>query len=1036
MRDMTQDKAAISVTQPGGLNDNPPPVMTRLRRAGRPMRITISATLLLFLNAMIWPSWAVAIEIDRLRTEQAQQIWEAKNRDLDQVLLHIQQEARGKAEIIQARLSDESGLMERALGLFGLSRLALERTDELQRLAERAGDLRGKAERELNATRQHILGKGLPEEILARHDQAAADFSAAFDGMQHRLEALRSARSLTEQSSASDALRQQMEGFTQEKPRDPFDPNNLPWGTPDPSLTPEPALSAAELSARTGLPLFEQGEQLATHVILPGMLGQPGGPTQADLDETLDAQITPAIIALAEELNHEPAAIYQWVRNNIEFIPSYGSIQGSDYTLQNGKGNAFDTASLLISLLRASNIPARYAFGTVQIPADQVMNWVGGVNVPEAAGNLMGQGGIPNVALATGGNISHFKLEHVWVEAWIDYHPSRGASHVAGDTWVPMDASFKQYEYSEGIGLDDAVPFDAEGLVHIIEQQSTINEQQGWVQGVPQAEVEQALEDYRQELEQYLDDQHEDASVGDVLGMRDIKTVIRETLAASLPYELVTRQLVTAELPDNLRWKFSYQLSTSLYGQPGSTLLRVAEPTVSLVGQPLALSFRPATEADEQTLASFLPEADENGEIDPQDIPRTLPGYLVRLTGEFSIGGETVATASGNTTMGTELITEKGYWQPGRGWQMSRNQPVAGEYRAVALDLQGISAQQAAAVQAELETTRLRLEAEEYTGLTKKHLAGNVLYSTILSYFAVNNIQNEIAARQAGIIDYRAPSYGLFKTSLAPLYWFGLPRNVRINGLTMDVDRYQSYRVHENNDHDQWVAFNRAMGSQMSAMEHLVPEEMFSTEEAPAHGISAVKAIQLAVVEGQRIWTITRDNLNEALAASQLPGKAQTDIRNSVLAGMEVTAHEKPVNFFGKESTGYIVLNPETGAGAYLIGSGENGGELSTPGGTDIISWLLSILDEFGRNPLLKKFGGLLSELITAVNLFKDISSCGYAYGLAKFFAGILVVIGVAFMLLPFIALIVSLHLALWSALFVGSVASSYFGAQWSCRNE
>ena len=44
-------------------------------------------------------------------------------------------------------------------------------------------------------------------------------------------------------------------------------------------------------------------------------------------------------------------AIYQWVRNNIEFIPSYGSIQGSEYTLENRRGsNAFDTASLLIAL--------------------------------------------------------------------------------------------------------------------------------------------------------------------------------------------------------------------------------------------------------------------------------------------------------------------------------------------------------------------------------------------------------------------------------------------------------------------------------------------------------------------------------------------------------------------------------------------------------------------------------------------------------------------------------------------------------------
>ena len=46
-------------------------------------------------------------------------------------------------------------------------------------------------------------------------------------------------------------------------------------------------------------------------------------------------------------LEEDPVKIYNWVRNTIEFIPSYGSIQGADYTLQHGKGNAFDTASLL-----------------------------------------------------------------------------------------------------------------------------------------------------------------------------------------------------------------------------------------------------------------------------------------------------------------------------------------------------------------------------------------------------------------------------------------------------------------------------------------------------------------------------------------------------------------------------------------------------------------------------------------------------------------------------------------------------------------
>ena len=70
---------------------------------------------------------------------------------------------------------------------------------------------------------------------------------------------------------------------------------------------------------------------------------------------------TAAIRAKAQELNHNPVAITHWVRNSIEWIPSWGSIQGADLTLSTRRGNAIDTASLTIALLRAAGIPARYA---------------------------------------------------------------------------------------------------------------------------------------------------------------------------------------------------------------------------------------------------------------------------------------------------------------------------------------------------------------------------------------------------------------------------------------------------------------------------------------------------------------------------------------------------------------------------------------------------------------------------------------------------------------------------------------------------
>ena len=143
---------------------------------------------------------------------------------------------------------------------------------------------------------------------------------------------------------------------------------------------------------------------------------------------------------------------------------------------------------------------------------------------------------------------------------------------------------------------------------------------------------------------------------------------------------------------------------------------------------------------------------------------------MIQLIGEFTLGDAVVASTTNSMELGKALISEVGYWQPGRGWQTSRNEPVAGEFRAVALDLQGISAPQAQALQADLEATQAKLDAEDYMDITKQQLVGDLLYSTILSYFALNGVQESISERQANSVGYRAPSYGLFKTTLVPQY--------------------------------------------------------------------------------------------------------------------------------------------------------------------------------------------------------------------------------------------------------------------------
>ena len=145
-------------------------------------------------------------------------------------------------------------------------------------------------------------------------------------------------------------------------------------------------------------------------------------PSPEYLNETVDARITPEIEALAESLEYDPARIYAFVRENVSYEAYWGSARGSVWTLSSGAGNAFDQASLLVSLLRASGIPARYVQGWVEVTKEQLVELLEGRNVTvngtsyamsfEDAVEVVDAVGIPYRVTQEG-----VELEHVWVEA-------------------------------------------------------------------------------------------------------------------------------------------------------------------------------------------------------------------------------------------------------------------------------------------------------------------------------------------------------------------------------------------------------------------------------------------------------------------------------------------------------------------------------------------------------------------------------------------------------------------------------------------
>ena len=660
----------------------------------------------------------------------------------------------------------------------------------------------------------------------------------------------------------------------------------------------------------------------------PVLLALADPPTDADLAQTIEVQFTPAIQAKATELNHNPVKIYNWVRNNIEFVPTYGSIQGADYCLQTKQCNAIDTSSLLIALLRASGIHARYVQGTIELPIEKVKNWVGGFTDSMEALRLLASAKIPTKGMTVGGKIKYARIEHVYVEAWIDYIPSRGARHKVGDTWIPLDASFKQYNYTQGIDIKSAVPFDAQSFVDQITSTATINEAEGYVTNVNSSYIQQQMTDYQTRVQNYISQNYPNATVGDVLGKKEIIKQEFPILAGTLPYRMIVKGAIYSSIPDNLRHKITFNVVKDMYDEIIGTPINITKSLPELAGKKITLSYSPATPQDEAVINSYLPKPHADGTpIQPNELPSSLPAYLINLKPELRIDGVVVATGTSVGTGNTETF-KMTFTAPNESPDVITNDIQAGEYLGIALDIGRISQEQMQALKTKLEATKAKFEAQDFANLTKDDIVGELLYTTALSYYAELDVADHMNARTLGVLAIRLPSESKTSFELSVKSFFGIPMSVSQGGLVIDIDRTMILVKPLDGNIDKAKEFLLSSGMHSSALEYSVPEQLFSIPNNTAEGISAVKALQIANDQGMPIYSVNQSNINTILPQLQLDAGTISDIQNAVNAGKVVIVSKTDINYHGWTGCGYIIIDPNTGAGAYMISGGMNGGEL------------------------------------------------------------------------------------------------------------
>jgi YD repeat-containing protein len=279
---------------------------------------------------------------------------------------------------------------------------------------------------------------------------------------------------------------------------------------------------------------------------LPAATALAQAPPPADLAETreiefgtgLDCTIVTAqyngcaLLKKANELA-TPVQIYEYVRNTIEYAPYHGSRSNSTNTFLGRRGSDVDTASVLIAMLRARGIPARYVTGKVQTETAKVTGWLNVQNVDLAVSVLKDQG-IQQVAL----NGTTIEMEHTWVEALVPYANYRAAGPDVSSVncaaqrtqcrWVSLAPAFKVREQGTKIDIYSSLLFPYEGYYNAM-----LTSDPAFLEKNP-------LEIYEEQILSHLRTAYPGKTLEDV---SDAAPIVKEVLAIlpnSLPFKVLT----------------------------------------------------------------------------------------------------------------------------------------------------------------------------------------------------------------------------------------------------------------------------------------------------------------------------------------------------------------------------------------------------------------------------------------------------------------------------------------------------------------
>lgn len=644
----------------------------------------------------------------------------------------------------------------------------------------------------------------------------------------------------------------------------------------------------------------------------------PVDPQQEDLAETPETKVSSAIQELAQRLDRDPVKIYEYVRNEIRYQPYHGFRKGADRTLAEKSGSDADQAALTIALLRESGIHARFVQGVSDLSAARAANWLGvdeeaGQRV-DAAPDILASGGIPTTQVRANGHLVRVRFNHVWAEAYVAADAYRGVDEQRGaKRWMPLDPSIKTHDFTPPVAdLNELfLPMVTEYVDEIRSLTETVGDDDGFIAPTP-AQANPPQDDVLVGITDELAERGIDKSstAADILGSQRVRQTSTGYLPATLPF--ATRS-VSAEFraaPNSLVSRVEVRVGKSSpdgrgLGGPVEPDLSHSIPTHELAGARLTIAYVPASTDDAEVIDAY------HGLFN-------TPAYAAQLLPVLRIDGRVVARGDTPVAGGWAQQLSLTYDEPGIAAQEVPSVVYAGSLSSIVVDLGGLGPADVKARGATLKGFETDTTGENV--LTDKR-TGELLAALGTYYFARNNAFNHAFAKLSEVHQQRQLSAAVVSTQLDTRYIAGFPVTTDLGGLSIDVDQDVQSVISTGAGSDAPRKYLIGAGYYASASEGLIFEHTLGGSAS-----STTKVLQTAAENRIPIYSVGQRNVDRVLPLLAIDEGTKREISEAVADGLTVTVPQRDVTIGGWTGIGYVVSDDETGAAAYRISGGANGG--------------------------------------------------------------------------------------------------------------